>query len=402
MQVAGIIAEYNPLHGGHLYQIARTKALWEPGCAVICAMSGNFTQRGDFALVRKHVRAEAAVRSGADLVVELPLPWAVSSAEQFADGGVQVLAGTGLVTHLSFGSECGDARALQRAAKVLLTPEFSAALKEELTAGDSFPAARQRVARRFLSPENAALLSDPNNLLGVEYCKALLHRKLPVTPVTVQRTGMAHHGVEGADGPFSAGAIREALRQGNDDLALREMAPAMAELYQREKIAGRAPVFTENCRQAMLYRLRCMTEEDFARLDSGKEGLYHRLYDASRTAASPEKILAAAKTKRYAYTRLSRMMLWAYLGLQPEDFLAKVPYLRVLAANETGRALLAQMRTTASVPVLTKPADVRKLSAQAQHLFALEARATDLYALAYPDIAAACGGLEWREGPVIR
>ena len=144
-----------------------------------------------------------------------------------------------------------------------------------------------------------------------------------------------------------------------------------------------------------------MTAEEFAALDSGREGLGNRLFRATRTAPTLERVLAAAKTKRYAHARLRRMILWAYLGLTPEQVPAEMPYLRVLAANETGRALLGRMRKSADRPVLTKPADVRRLSPGAQALFALEARAADLYALAYPDLAAAAGGGAWREGPVI-
>ena len=151
----------------------------------------------------------------------------------------------------------------------------------------------------------------------------------------------------------------------------------------------------------MLARLRSMTEADFTRLDEGREGLYRRLYEASRSACSIEALLNAAKTRRYAHTRLSRMVLWAYLGLEPAAFPERVPYLRVLAAGGRGRELLGRMRKCASLPVLTKPADVRKLSPAAKALFRQEVRATDLYALAYPDLSAAAGGAEWREGPAI-
>ena len=146
MQIAGIITEYNPLHAGHLYQIARTRQVLGADAAVICVMSGNFVQRGDFALVRKHARAEAAVRSGADLVLELPLPYAVSSAEGFAEGGVRTLMATGLVTHLSFGSECGDASVLRETASALLSPEYQAGLQRFLGEGISYAACRQAVA----------------------------------------------------------------------------------------------------------------------------------------------------------------------------------------------------------------------------------------------------------------
>lgn len=401
MQAAGVIIEYNPMHMGHVHLLREIRRLLGPDTAVVCAMSGDFVQRGDFAIVGRRARAGAAVQSGADLVLEVPLPWAVSSAERFADGGVQVLLGTGLVSHIAFGSECGDVGALREVALCLLSPELQEELRRGLTAGRSYAACRQKAAERLLGPEKAALLESPNNILGIEYCKSLLRRDSHVQPLTVPRVGAAHD-EEDADGPIaSASAIRALLRAGEREAALSRMAPAMRGAYKEEEAAGRAPVFRETCERAILARLRSMTEADFAALDEGREGLCNRLYDTSRTAISVEEILDKAKTKRYAYARLRRMVLWAYLGLTPASFPAEVPYLRVLAANAVGRELLARMRKTAKVPVLTKPADVRLLGAEARELFELEARAADLYALAYPDLSAAVGGSVWREGPVI-
>lgn len=400
MPIAGIIAEYDPLHEGHLYQISHVRKRMGADTPVVCAMSGNFVQRGDFAIVRKHIRAEAAVRSGADLVLELPLPWAVSSAERFGDGGVEVLARTGLVTHLSFGSECGDTQALMRAAKALNAPEFSALLREELTAGISFAAARERAVEKLAGTETARLLKEPNNILSVEYCKALLCRNSGIAPLAILRKGPAHNG--GADkGLASASAIRGLLAERKREEALTLMAPAMRECYLGEETAGRAPILAKTCERAILAKMRTMTAEEFQALDSGNEGLGNRFYAAVRETATLTELLDSVKTKRYAYSRVRRMALWAYLGLPPEKIPAEIPYLRVLAANETGRELLGRMRKCASAPVLVKPADVRKLNANARKLFELEVRATDLYMLAYPDLTAAKGGEEWRIGPVM-
>lgn len=400
MLVAGIISEYNPLHQGHLYQISRVREQLGGDTPVICAMSGNFVQRGDFAIIRKHVRAEAAVRSGADLVLELPLPWAVSSAEGFAEGGVEVLAYTGLVTHLAFGSECGDTGALLQAARILDDPCFSALIREELSTGISFAAARERAVERLAGAGTARLLREPNNILGVEYCKALLRQHSGITPLTILRRGPAHDG-GAAEGIMSASAIRSLLSSDGRKEALDQMAPAMREGSLREEAAGRAPVFGSTCQRAILARLRTATAEEFRMLDGGNEGLGNRFYAAARKAATLEELLDTVKTKRYAYSRVRRMALRTYLGLTPEMVPERIPYLRVLAANETGRALLGKMRTCAAVPVLTKPADVRELDENSKRLFEKEALATDLYTLAYPDLAAAKGGAEWRDGPVM-
>lgn len=396
-----MIIEYNPMHCGHLHLLEQTRAQLGSDAAIIGVMSGDFVQRGDFAILRRHARAEAAVRSGMDLVLELPLPWAVSSAERFADGGVQALAAAGVVTHLAFGSECGDTAALTEVAACLDSERYHAGVRRFLGEGMSFAACRQAVVRDILGEERAALLKTPNNNLGVEYCKALRRRAPGIRPLTVPRQGDAHDTEVWAGGNPSATAIRTLLRTGKRAQALSLMTPAMRDVYEKEEAAGRAPVFLETCERAVLARLRSMTGADFAVLDQGREGLWNRLYDAGRTAASVAEVLEAAKTKRYAHARLRRMVLWAYLGLAPGDFPEKVPYLRVLAANETGRMLLARMRKTASVPVLTKPNHVRRMDGDAQALFALESRAADLYALAYPDLSAAAGGSIWKEGPVI-
>lgn len=396
MAAAGIIAEYNPLHLGHCCQLRRLRALLGEETPVICAMSGNFVQRGDFALLGKHTRAEAAVRSGADLVLEIPLSWACAPAERFAQGGVEVLLGTGLVTDLVFGSESADAGAIRSATEALLGPDFPEALRRELAGPHSFAAARQRALAGLIGEEGAEVLSRPNDILAVEYAKALSREGSEVHLVPILRQG-AGHDQDGGEYP-SAGSIRRMIQEGRRAEALAAMAPAMRELYEAEEARGRAPVFAAGAERAILAQLRRMGEADFLALDAGGEGLGNRLAAAAREAASLEELLDRAKTKRYAYSRLRRLALWAYLGLRPETLPARVPYLRPLAMNQRGRALLAEARRRAALPILTKPADVRRLSPEAQAVFRREVLATDLYTLAFPGDPAP-GGAEWREGP---
>lgn len=311
MRVFGIICEYNPFHRGHKWQIDELRRLaGEEEYAVVCAMSGDFVQRGDFAIERAHARAEAAVRGGADLVLELPLSWAISSAEGFARGGVSILAATGVVDTLAFGSECGNAAKLQRAAKALLRADFPDALREELAKGRSFAAARESAARALIG-EDAAVLREPNDILGVEYCKALLQSGSTIAPLAILRKVVGHNG-GAAKGFASASHIRELLTNGEDASAY--LTAESAAIYARECAAGRAPVTMQNAERAVLSRLRAMCEEDFVRYDSGNEGLYRRFYDAARTAASVDELLSAVKTKRYAYARLRRMLLAGVSG----------------------------------------------------------------------------------------
>nr|WP_325212457.1 nucleotidyltransferase family protein [uncultured Oscillibacter sp.] len=396
MAAAGIITEYNPLHRGHVYLLEEARRLLGPEAGVICVMSGNFVQRGDFAVADKLSRAAAAVRSGSDLVLELPVPWALSSAEGFASGAVELLKATGAVTHLVFGSEGGDAAPLVRCAEALCSGDFPAKLREELKKGDSFPAARQRALEALLSKEDAAALSRPNDTLGVEYCKAL--RGSGIRPVAVLRRGAEHDGEAPESGFASASAIRALLRRGEEEAALCLCAPAMAEGYRAERAAGRAPAGIWNCERAVLARLRFLEEADWAALDLGNEGLYRRFARAAGSAGSLAELLETVKTKRYPLARLRRMAFRAYLGLPPAPP-ERPAYLRVLAANRRGTALLAGMRKTAALPVLAKPAAVRRLSPEARGLFQMETRADRLFALACPDPAAVPD--ERRMGPAV-
>ena len=389
--VTGVICEWNPLHKGHQYLLDTVR---EHGAEIIvCAMSGNFVQRGDFAVVQKLARAEMAVDCGADLVLELPTPWAMASAETFARGGVSVLYAAGCDT-LAFGSECGDPEALRRVSEGLLAPDFMDDVRRELSRGVTSAAARQAALQSRIGAE-AALLEAPNNTLAVEYMKVIQTLKVDITPYTVTRLGAAHDG-EPAGDYASATYLRRLIHSGKTEEACALMPPAAAAILRREAENGRL-VDIKNSETAILSYLRRLPEEALARYDTGGEGLYHRLYDAVHGTAAWEELLAAAKTKRYPMARLRRMALAVYLTLEepPEE----VPYLRVLAANERGRAHLRKLRA-AGAPVLTKAADVAALGDTAERMLRAEALRTDLYTLAYE--RPAVPGEEWRITPVMK
>ena len=393
--VAGIIAEYNPFHRGHAWQIAEIRRRLGADTAVAACMSGNFVQRGDFAIMRKHCRAAAALRGGADLVLELPTPWSAAGAERFAQGGVGILAATGVVTHLAFGSECGALAPLAETAAWLDSPAYDRRLREFVRGGASFAAARQ-AAVRSLAGAAAECLSRPNNALAVEYLRALGTQGGGIEPLALPRVGADHDSGEESAFP-SASAIRERILAG---AAWRELLPECAAgILEAEMAAGRAPVCVGNCQRAVLARLRRMGEEDFRPYDGGGEGLYHRFYAAVQSAASLEEILERAKTRRYPMARLRRLLLQAYLGVPQARRGERPPYLRVLGFSERGRALLGQMRERAALPVITKPAHVRRLGGEAERVFDQEARCTDLYVLAYPDLGQAGPGSEYAAGP---
>ncbi len=394
MKTAGIICEYNPIHNGHVRHISQTRAMLGEDCAIVCAMSGNFVQRGDFAVFAKHARALSAVACGADLVIELPLPYVLSSAEGFARGGVMLLDALGVCTTLSFGSETGETESLSELADCLLREEIPELIKEELKTGVSFARARQRAAAKLLG-EKAEALKTPNNILGVEYIKALKTTNSKLEPMTVRRIG-AHHD---RDGTESASELRRILKEGGEPW---RMMPEPAAVILREEVtSGRGPVFMDSIETAVLSRLRMLPLENYVRLPDASEGLGRRLMRYAKSMPAVQSILESTKTKRYAMSRLRRMLLCAVLGIEAADSGTPPPYIRVLAMNKTGMNLLRDIKEKSALPVITKPALADTLDGAARAMFLKESDATDLYVLAYPNLENRAGGREWRISPKI-
>ena len=360
-------------------------------------MSGNFVQRGEAAIFRKHARAEAAVLSGADLVLELPLPWSVSSAERFAFGAVSLLNSLGICTHLSFGSECGRIDILKLAAECVLSPETSEMIKAKLKSGVSYATARTQAVSQLIGGASSAL-EKPNDTLGVEYLKALFRLESRMKPIAIQRFGAGHDEIT-ADGFASASHLRNLLRRG--EMPWSHIPDPAAKIFLNEVSSGRGPVFVESCESAVIARLRTMNDVEYSLLPDATEGLALRFARAARTESDMQSVLTAAKTKRYALSRLRRMLTAAYLGVKAEDSNGIPPYARVLAANGPGRRILDRISEVRQIPVLTKPASVKNLEARAQRTFEKEAHATDLYVLAYPNVSERRGGQEWRTSPVM-
>ena len=344
MTVTGIICEYNPLHLGHEKQLNMIRRE-NPDGGIVCLMSGNFVQRGKPAIVSKLARAEAAIRSGADLVLELPVTAALSSAEGFASEGVRILGG--FCDRLCFGAETGSADTLMDTAKVLLSPEFSEKLKEKLETGLSFPAARQAALEEM--GHSAALLCSPNDILATEYCKAILAQCSPMTPMVIRREGGYHDTAPDSENP-SATAVRELMLSTG---AWLDYIPENArEVFRTAALHTRA-----NGERAILAKLRTMTDEEFEALPYGSEGLWRKLMHACRKENTLEDILTAVKSKRYTRTRLDRMVMCAFLGLTQEDLASPAPYTRVLALNDRGRQILKTARNAGKFPNIGEKQD---------------------------------------------
>ncbi len=361
LHITGIICEYNPLHLGHRKQLSFLRSQIGTDGAIVCLMSGNFVQRGHPAIFDKMVRAQAAVQCGADLVLELPITYALSSAEGFAAGGVKILSQ--LCDSICFGAETADRKALTYTAEALLSPQFSPALRCQLEHGLSFPAARQAALEEIgISTD---LLRTPNNILAVEYCKAILSQHAPLVPLPIMRQGSYHDTQIDAENP-SATAIRTCMERGTDWLSY---IPPEAQPV----VAGATEHYLKSGEKAMLYRLRTMTDSEFEALPYGGEGLWRKFMHACRTEATLEEILVATKSKRYTRSRLDRMAMCAFLGITAEDMTADVPYTRVLAFTDKGRQVLKNAKSQGSFINAGQRVD--------HPYWDLEARSTNLHAL---------------------
>ena len=391
MIVAGIICEYNPFHLGHLGHIEKTRQSLGEDCAVVCVMSGNFVQRGEPAVFGKHVRAEAAVLCGADLVVELPSPFALSSAEGFARAGVFLLDSLGVCDFVSFGSELGAVEPLLEAAEVIVSREANELIVKWLGEGLPYASAQQRAADALMG-ERAVVFGSPNNLLGIEYLKAIAFYNSSIRPLAVTRTGGEHD----SDLGFSASRLRKLLIKGEAPWEL--MPPEAAGVLRSEMKIGRGPVFVDGLELAILSRLRALS--DFSWVPGASEGLDMRFLKFA-SEPSVAAVLNKIKTKRYALSRIRRMVMCACLGIASEDSKEPPPYIRVLAFNEAGKRLLSIARKSAKLPVITKPASAKKLHGRAAVLFNKEAAATDFYSLGFSDAGSRAGGSEWRQSPII-
>ena len=334
MKTVGIICEYNPLHLGHKKQIGEIRRICGEETSVVCLMSGNFVQRGTPAIIDKTYRAKAAIACGADLVLELPVEYALSSAEGFASGGVEILGK--FCDHLCFGAETADRQQVLATARALLSEEFRPLLKQQLEKGLSFPAARQAALARM--GLDSAILETPNNILAVEYCKAIVAQNAAMEPLPIHRGGSYHDELPDTENP-SATSIRNLM---NAAEGWAEFIPEPA----RPIFAG-APLHTlEAGQRAVLTRLRTMTDSEFETLPYGSEGLWRKFMKAAREQATLEDIIAATKSKRYTRTRIDRMVMCAFLGLTEQDLRSPAPYTRVLALNDRGRTVLKQARKT--------------------------------------------------------
>ncbi len=383
MKTTAIIAEYNPFHNGHLYQL---KTARQTADAVIVIMSGAFVQRGDAAVFDKWTRARAALLNGADLVLELPTAYALSTAQRFAMGAVYSLELTGVVDGLCFGAETEDRELLTETARLLEDEpeEFSSALKRNLSSGLSYPAARSLA----LPEKMQNLLSSPNNILAVEYIRSLIRLKSRIKPLPLLRKDVGHHSPLPSGNIASATAVRSLIAKGED---YSPYVPSCAfALYKDCCIYDTAAIDT-----AVLAHLRLMSAAELSLVSDVTEGLENRLKSAAASCICVGELLEAVKTKRYPLSRLRRILLCALLGIGKDISASSPDYLRVLGMNDTGKKLLAKMKHSSPLTVITKTADFKVRSEK----FLLDIKASDIAALCR--CPPSSGGLDFVQSPVI-
>lgn len=366
--LTGIVAEFNPLHKGHEYLIKNAK---KKG-AVAVVLSGNFVQRGDVAIAEKGIRTQAALLAGADLVVELPVLWSMSTAQNFCLGGVSALKCCGC-DEIMFGSEFGNIDSLNQVADILLSDEFKEKIDAELKKGITFAAARENAA--VACGADSEILKGANNNLGIEYILAAKQNGYNINFSTVSRKGADHDSLTEAEF-VSASLLRQKLLANDRAFCKKYMNDNILSLFSEERLSD-----IKRVERAILSVLRTKTKNELSRLPDLSEGVENKLFSAIRVASNLENLYNEIKVKRYTLARIRRLVLSAFLGAESDYFMKPLPYLRVLGFNPTGKRILSERLSRAEVPVITRTADVNSLDASAKKVFETECRATDLYGL---------------------
>ena len=383
MKISGIICEYNPLHNGHLYHLEQVRRGGAEG--IVAVMSGNFVQRGDAALLDKFTRARLAIEGGVDLVLELPVPYALAPAENFAMGGVALLTALGNVQEISFGSECGDIHLLSQAAQAcqVCKTDYADVMDDFLRSGYSYPEVLAQMVGQLYGEETAAVLRSPNNTLAIAYLNAIEEMDSPLQLMTIPRKGAGHNSSQPApDGTASATYIRQFFAEGGD---CRRMMPSYAWHALREAKQNGHIASMEYLERLILYKLRTTDADDLHDIAEIGQGLEHRLYKAKRSA-SLEELLQAIRTKRYPMARLRRILLHILLDIRTADIQNYPAYGRILAFNDTGREILRDSKNKRLLPFSHSLAELAHTSPEAGRCAALESQATDIYQLARPVI----------------
>lgn len=389
MNICGIVAEYNPLHNGHLYQLQKAKELSGADYTII-VMSGNFMQRGTPAIMDKYARAKAALSCGADLVLELPAYYATGSAEYFAMGAVSILDKLGAVTHLCFGSECGDADLLKKIAGIILSesPEYKECLQSHLRSGQTYPSARTSALLK-IAPELSAyisVLNTPNNILGIEYIKSIMKQNSSMVPLTTKRYGSGYHDMRLGINQSSATALRQALWSGVDLSELHNQLPEASYTIFEQYLQNNQLIHLNDFSEILYYKLLAERDKGFADYIDVSPALSDRICNNLYNFDGYEAFCDLLKTKEVTYSRISRCLYHILLNMRKDDLehymnnLGITPYARVLGFRKEATPLLSVIDKVTRIPLVTKLADASDLlSKDAYEMLKKEITINDIY-----------------------
>ncbi|MBE7027205.1 MAG: nucleotidyltransferase [Ruminococcaceae bacterium] len=392
MKIAGIVAEYNPFHNGHKYHIEQTKQKTLAD-AIVAVMSGNFVQRGDCAIMDKWSRAHAAILGGADLVIELPVYYALGVAPLFSFGAVSTLNSLGCVDFISFGMEEENLDTLYDVAKALSfeSEKIEAETKKYLDNYTGYPAAREKALCSLLDID-AKILQNPNNTLAIEYMRALFCLESTIKPIGITRIGAGYHDAS-ADSEFSsATAIRKAIFKKEN--ITHAMPKDVYDIFTKK-----TPTFTQSFDKAMLSFLRRAKAEELKNIIDMPSGFENRIISMAKKACSIDELVELCCARQYTRSRIRRLLFASFIGIQNMGYDKTPSYIRVLGANKTGRKVLSKINSAASIPIITKTADF--ISKDSDELFLLDVMATDLYNLGYDEPDMRTGSADFTTSPIM-
>ncbi|MCF2681715.1 nucleotidyltransferase [Faecalicatena contorta] len=384
MKIVGLITEYNPFHNGHLYHIEEARRLTGAD-SVIAVMSGNYVQRGAPAILPKRLRASMALHMGVSVVIELPVAYAAGSAEYFAEGAVSILDQLGCIDSICFGSECGDIALLEELAGLLAEEpdDYRNSLKEALHQGHAYPKARQMALVQCLGESSGQVLEKPNNILGIEYLKALYRRNSKIRAYTIARKDSKYHDTELTECFSSATAIRKELFYGSSCDVLTQIPPVCSDLMQ-ESIQNRQFICADDFSLLLKYALLQETPETLCRYQDVSEDLANRIWNNRNYFQAFEQFCELLKTKELTYSRISRSLLHILLRITKNDIVTfkksgGCRYARILGFRNDSTASLSYIKKHSSIPLLTKLKQCQELDEYALHMLKQDIFASDLY-----------------------
>ncbi|MFI3115200.1 MAG: nucleotidyltransferase family protein [Clostridia bacterium] len=390
MKNIAIICEYNPFHNGHKLQIDKILEKFGSDTNIICIMSGNFVQRGDFAIFDKHTRAKSAILGGANLILELPLPYAISSAEFFAKGAVYVLNQLNCIDYLCFGSECGDIDTLTDISNHILDPSFFEKVQDCMQKGISYPNALDEVLNK-INVKFSEIIKNPNNTLGIEYIKALNLSKSTIKPITITREKTGYHSDFEISDISSASYIRKNIESDIFHLMPEKSANNI-------KLASKFSIY--NVENSILSHLKRKDSEFFKSIRDCNEGLENKIVSSLKKVTSLDELYTEIKSKRYTNSRIHRIILNSYLEISKKHTDTSPKYTKVLAFDDKGRQILKKLKDCSEFAIITKPSAEYNLCFEGRELLSLDILSTDLFFMACEDKSCRKSNFEMTTSPV--